>query len=81
MIDQVDEVHLFNLKTDPGESSNVASMHPEIIAQLRKRIDSAREELGDIDVTGSGARFFDAGPRQLEDPLKRRKPPAVPPAK
>lgn len=81
MIDQVDEVHLFNLKTDPGESNNVASTHPEIIAQLMKRIDSARKELGDIDVTGSGARFFDAGPRQLEDPLKSEKPPVARPAK
>jgi hypothetical protein len=81
MIDQVDELHLFNLKTAPGESSNVASTHPEIVAQLMKRIDSARKELGDIDVTGSGARFFDTGSRQLEDPLKGQKPPTARPAK
>ena len=69
MIEAVDSVRLFHLPSDPGEEKNVAEEHPEIVARLQKRIDNARAELGDIDQTGSGARFFDEGARQLQVPL------------
>ena len=72
MIEAVPETTLFNLDDDPGETTNVASNHPEVVASLMKRIERARQELGDIDQTGSGARFFDDGPRTLQVPLKRR---------
>jgi hypothetical protein len=39
------------------------------VAALQTRLAAAREELGDIGVTGRGARFFDAGPRRLQVPV------------
>ena len=66
MIEAVGEVQLYLLDTDPGETTNVAADHPDIVARLQQRLAAAREELGDIDRTGKGARFFEAGPRRLE---------------
>ena len=72
MIEAVPETMLFNLDNDPGEKTNVASDNPDIVASLMKRIHWARTELGDIDQTGSGARFFDKGPRKLQVPIKKK---------
>jgi arylsulfatase len=63
MIEAVPNTQLFNLREHPGESKNVAADNPEVVAALMKRIERARKELGDIDQTGSGARFYDNGPR------------------
>ncbi len=63
MIEAVPQMQLFHLPTDPGETNNVIEDHPEVVAELMKRISRAREELGDIDRVGSGARFYDEGPR------------------
>jgi arylsulfatase A-like enzyme len=38
---------LFDLKSDPGETMDVANMHPEIVDRLKKLADMARNELGD----------------------------------
>lgn len=73
MIEAVEEVHLFDLNADAGETTNVASTNPDIVASMLKRIEDARRELGDIEQTGSGARFFDAGPRKLQVPVKKSK--------
>ncbi len=72
MIEAVQETQLFDLESDPGESRNVAESNPEVVQGLMKRIASARAELGDIDKTGAGARFFDEGPRRLQVPVKPR---------
>ena len=64
MVDEVKEVQLFDLKNDISESTNVAQKHPEIVARLMKMIESAREELGDCDRIGTGARFFDPEPKR-----------------
>lgn len=71
MIEAVPELQLYNLDNDPGETTNVASTHPQVVADLMKRIERARKELGDIDQTGTGARFFEDGPRKLQVPLKK----------
>ena len=65
MIERIDEVQLYQLDVDPGETKNVAGEHPDIVAKLQERIAAARRELGDIDVVGSGARLFDEGPRRI----------------
>jgi arylsulfatase A len=38
---------LFNLQSDPSESRDVAAEHPEIVAQLEKLAEAAREDIGD----------------------------------
>jgi arylsulfatase A-like enzyme len=38
---------LYNLKTDPGETTNGADKHPEIVAQLQAIAAAARTDLGD----------------------------------
>jgi arylsulfatase A-like enzyme len=55
----VDELSLYDLENDLGESTSVAADHPEVLARLRQLAHEARMDLGDHDQTGSGARFFD----------------------
>jgi arylsulfatase len=77
MIEAVEELQLFDLNADPGETTNLAKAHPELVARLQARIRGAREELGDLDQVGTGARFFDDGPRRLQvpaSPAKKKRP-------
>ncbi len=69
LIEAVPDLQLYNLDEDPGESTDVASQHPEVVQALLKRIERAREQLGDLDRTGAGARFYDEGPRRLQVPI------------
>jgi arylsulfatase A len=41
------EQSLFNLRSDPGETSDVAKDHPEVVAELTRLAEGIREELGD----------------------------------
>jgi len=47
---------LFNLKTDPGESQNLASSNPEIVDRLLRLADEARNELGEYLRPGNAQR-------------------------
>jgi arylsulfatase A-like enzyme len=38
---------LFDLEKDPGETTNVAAGHPEVVEKLKKLAEQARRELGD----------------------------------
>jgi arylsulfatase A-like enzyme len=46
-----DATRLFNLKTDIGESTDVASQHPEVVARLEKLVAAMKDDLG---ATGLG---------------------------
>ncbi|MCL6501605.1 MAG: sulfatase [Pirellulales bacterium] len=38
---------LFDLEADPGETTDLAAQHPEVVARLQQLADAAREDLGD----------------------------------
>ena len=44
---RVEEIELYNLRRDPGERYNVVSQHPDVVAELQKVADRARQDLGD----------------------------------
>jgi arylsulfatase A-like enzyme len=46
---------LFNLKTDIGESTDVAAQHPEIVARLQKLVEKMKDDLGTTGI-GPGCR-------------------------
>lgn len=43
----VDQIELYDLVTDPSETTDIAAAHPEIIAEIKKLADEKRTELGD----------------------------------
>lgn len=49
---------LYDLRADPGETKDVASEHPEVVAHLEKLAQAIREDLGDTltKTEGTGAR-------------------------
>jgi arylsulfatase A-like enzyme len=47
---------LFDLDSDVAEKRNVISQHPEVTAELNKVAERVRNEIGDVDVTGSDQR-------------------------
>jgi arylsulfatase A len=47
---------LFDLDADIGETTDVASKHPEIVERLSALADAMRKDLGDNGVEGSGLR-------------------------
>ncbi len=63
-VEPVEKVQLFDLIADPGETTDLAAGHPEIVARLMREIARARDRYGDVDSIGSEARFFDTGPRR-----------------
>ena len=46
------EEGLYDLRRDPGEQYDVKAFYPEVVAELKKLADEAREDLGD-DLTGN----------------------------
>ncbi|MCO6045343.1 sulfatase [Aeoliella sp. ICT_H6.2] len=51
-------LELFDLKSDPGETTNVLDDHPDVVARLQEAAEKTREDLGDNlqDKKGSGVR-------------------------
>ena len=64
MVDAVAKLQLYDLETDIAEKHDLAARRPEVVAQLMKLIERARQDLGDYNRAGQGARFFDPGPRR-----------------
>ncbi len=55
---------LFDLEADIGEQNDLASEFPAIVAKLMTQAEMARQELGDVNRIGDGARFFDTGQKR-----------------
>ncbi|MCP5113047.1 MAG: hypothetical protein GY953_19640 [bacterium] len=68
MTDAVAEPELYHLDRDIGEEHNVADAHPDVVARLMERVEEVRQELGDYNRIGRGARFFDEGVKRQEIP-------------
>ncbi|MFS4416053.1 sulfatase [Maribacter sp. 2307ULW6-5] len=55
---EVEEIQLYDLEADIGETTNVASEHPEVVAKIRLLANGMRSRLGDslLDLEGSETR-------------------------
>ncbi len=54
-------LELFDLKSDPGETKNVADQHPDELARLQQLAERARDDLGDTLTGRSGSGIRPAG--------------------
>ncbi len=55
---------LYDVSTDIAEQNNVADQHPDIVRTLQTVMENARHDIGDKDVIGKKARFFDNQPKR-----------------
>ena len=49
-------LELFDLESDPGEQTNLAESHHEVVTRLMGFAKNAQEDLGDVDKLGKGQR-------------------------
>jgi arylsulfatase A len=49
------ELSLFDMEKDPGETTNVAEQHPDVVEKLKKLAEKARDDLGDSLTNTKGA--------------------------
>ncbi|MEI6892157.1 MAG: sulfatase [Pontiella sp.] len=52
----IEELTLYNLKEDIGETTNVANSHSEVVAELLKQLDFAKKDIGYHDTIGINSR-------------------------
>lgn len=62
----VEKIELYNMETDKEELVDVAAENPAVVEDMLKEVEKARKELGDYNIVGEGARFFEDGPRRTE---------------
>ena len=55
------DLALYNMNTDPGEKTNVADQHPDVVARLSKLAEGIRSELGDELTETKGTEIRAAG--------------------
>ncbi len=49
---------LFDLESDIGEQRDLAAQHPDVVKQLLRLAEKGRNDIGDYDRYGTGARFY-----------------------
>jgi len=49
---------LYDLATDVGEKRDLAAQHPEVVKRLLRLAEKGRNDIGDYDRYGTGARFY-----------------------
>jgi len=69
----VAEPQLYDLRADIGEQHDVSASHPDIVARLMEHVRAARVDLGDHDVVGRQARFFDPGQQRPDRNILKKK--------
>ncbi|MBN2452139.1 MAG: sulfatase [Lentisphaeria bacterium] len=62
------EARLFDVRHDPGETTDMTASHPGVVSRLHALAEAARADLGDLGRQGSGQR--PAG--WMEDPVAQR---------
>jgi arylsulfatase A-like enzyme len=55
------EPSLFDLESDPGETTNVAASHPDVVQRLQQLAESARADLGDAATKRTGKNLREPG--------------------
>lgn len=60
----IKEPMLFDLINDVSETKDVSKEHPEIVGRLLKLAEKGRDDIGDYDRIGKGARFFSNYPKR-----------------
>jgi len=62
-----DHIELYNLRSDPGETTNVADKFPEIVAQIRQLAEKEKSALGEYNSKGPEVRktIFVESPESL----------------
>jgi len=72
-----DTPFLVDLQSDPGETTDVARKHPQVVQRLLELAAAMRADLGDYDHVGRNMRFFDLeGPRPTVPPVPSPRRPA-----
>jgi arylsulfatase A-like enzyme len=64
--DGVEDIELYNLEEDIGETRDLAGQYPEVCDRLMDLVETARARLGDYNRIGSEARFFEGSERRPE---------------
>ena len=57
---------LFNLDKDIAETTDLASENPDVVLHLSKLLEEGRNDIGDYNLIGKNARFFDPEPRRAD---------------
>jgi arylsulfatase len=62
-IEELKQTQLYQLSTDPTESTDLAAKRPAVVKLLTQLADESRADLGDFTGPGSGSRFHNDGPK------------------
>ena len=60
----VEATELYDMTADMSEQHDVAAQHPDVVKKLMVLVEAARDDLGDYNRIGKGARFYDEGPKR-----------------